>query len=123
MFLIKERVCKNSLIFLKNKKKQNFFLKNQTLLPTRFIGTGLYKILYASSHIPLNIPHRAWEHSNHPSKVSTITLRLYSITTWRKTESNSAFSAVLRTSSPYPHSYLAGLTRKTSVYLRIVQCF
>jgi len=33
------------------------------------------------------------------------------------------FGVILRTSSPYPQSYVVSLTRKKSVYCRIVQYF
>ena len=50
-------------------------------------------------------------------------VHIYSVNQMRHNLSDIAFSATLRTSSPYPQSYVVGLTRKKSVYCRIVQYF
>ena len=50
-------------------------------------------------------------------------VHIYSVNQISHNLSDIVFSATLRTSSPHPQSYVGGLTRKLSVYCRIVQYF
>jgi hypothetical protein len=57
----------------------------------------------------------------HGGSILLHSVYIYSPNQMRHRYFNTAFSATLRTSSPYPQSYVVSLTRKKSVYRKIVQ--